>query len=63
MSSELAPAFGLRVRVVAFALLAAFYLAIPNARPDFSRFNCHDSESYLALSDSLFHGRGYTARA
>jgi hypothetical protein len=33
---------------------------VPNAHPDFTRFNCHDSESYLALAHSLVHGRGYT---
>jgi 4-amino-4-deoxy-L-arabinose transferase-like glycosyltransferase len=40
--------------------LAILYFAIPNARPDFSRFNCHDSEQYLALSYGLVHGLGYT---
>ena len=44
----------------AFLALAVLYVAIPNARPDFTRFNAHDSESYLALADSLVHGRGYT---
>ncbi len=50
----------LRWRVAALLALAAVYYAIPNARPDFTRFNCHDSESYLALSYSLTHGMGYT---
>lgn len=47
-------------RIVVFALLAAFYFAIPNARPDFTKFNANDSEHYLALSYSLVHGIGYT---
>jgi hypothetical protein len=46
--------------VLVTTFLLAFYLVIPNARPDFGRFNAHDSESYLALSHSLVHGRGYT---
>ena len=41
-------------------LIAIFYLTMLNARPDFTRFNCHDSESYLALAHSLVHGCGYT---
>jgi Dolichyl-phosphate-mannose-protein mannosyltransferase len=48
------------LRLVGLALLAAFYLAVPNARPDFSKFNCNDSESYLALAYSMNHGLGYT---
>jgi hypothetical protein len=48
------------VRATIFCVIAMLYLALPNARPDFSRFNAHDSESYLALSHSLVHGRGYT---
>jgi hypothetical protein len=52
--------FGKRWRVWAFLALAAFYFAIPNARPDFTNFNCHDSESYVALSYSMVHGYGYT---
>lgn len=36
------------------------YIAFPNARPDFTRFNCHDSEAYCALAHSLVNGRGYT---
>ncbi len=47
-------------RAIALLALAALYYSIPNARLDFTRFNCHDSESYLALSHSLTHGRGYT---
>lgn len=47
-------------RTLALLALAAVYYAVPNARPDFTRFNCHDSESYLALSYSLTHGMGYT---
>ena len=42
------------------ALIALLYLGVPNARPDFTRFNAHDSESYLALAHSLANGRGYT---
>lgn len=49
-----------RRRLCVFGLIATFYLAIPNARPDFSRFDTHDSENYLALSYSLVHGLGYT---
>ena len=48
------------LRVLAFLALAGFYFAVLNARPDFSRFNAHDSEDYLALSYSLVHGLGYT---
>ena len=48
------------IRIVFLVLISIFYFAVPNARPDFSRFNCHDSESYLALTHSLVHGRGYT---
>lgn len=47
-------------RALGLLVLAAIYYSIPNARPDFTRFNCHDSESYLALSYSLTHGMGYT---
>ncbi len=47
-------------RWLALGLVALLYFAVPNARPDFSRFNCQDSESYLALSRSLVEGRGYT---
>ena len=49
-----------KIRISIFILIAAFYLAIPNARPDFTRFNCHDGESYVALAYNLAHGRGYT---
>ena len=49
-----------RARISIFIILVLFYFAIPNARPDFTRFNCHDSESYLALSYGLVHGLGYT---
>lgn len=48
------------MRLVVWLAIAALYYAIPNARPDFTRFNCHDSESYLSLAHSLTHGRGYT---
>jgi hypothetical protein len=40
--------------------MAALYLAVPNPRPDFTRFNCNDSECYLSLAWNLAHGRGYT---
>jgi hypothetical protein len=47
-------------RIAGFALVTAFYFTIPNVRPDFTRFNAHDSETYLALSYGLVHGIGYT---
>jgi hypothetical protein len=47
-------------RIAAFLAIAILYLAVPNARPDFTRFNCNDSESYVALAYNLVHGRGYT---
>jgi hypothetical protein len=50
----------MRWRLLVFAWITVFYLTVLNARPDFARFNCDDSESYLALADSLVHGRGYT---
>ena len=50
----------LLIRLLVLLLMVVTYCAIPNARPDFTRFNCHDSESYLALSYSLVHGLGYT---
>lgn len=49
-----------RYRLIFFALIAVLYFAIPNARPDFTRFNAHDSESYLALSKNLLKGEGYS---
>ena len=48
------------IRSSLLLLIAVFYLTVLNARPDFTRFNCHDSESYLALAHSLVNGRGYT---
>jgi hypothetical protein len=42
------------------ALIALLYLALPNARPDFTVYNSHDSESYIALAQNLLEGRGYT---
>lgn len=45
---------------IALLLLAAAYLAWPNARPDLSALNADDSEAYLALSYALTHGFGYT---
>jgi hypothetical protein len=50
----------LPMRVVVFIALAAAYALLPNARPDLTRFNADDSESYLALSYALTHGLGYT---
>jgi len=49
-----------RGRWLALLSLTGFYYVIPNARIDFSRFNAHDSEAYLALSYGLVHGLGYT---
>jgi hypothetical protein len=48
------------LRAAGLLAIAALYYALPNARPDFTRFNSHDSESYLALAHSLTHDRGYT---
>ena len=48
------------MRILVFAAIALCYFAIPNARPDFTRFNCHDSEAYLSLSYGMAHGLGYT---
>ena len=45
---------------IALGLVAVVYFACPNARLDFTPFNSHDSESYIALSRSLVEGRGYT---
>ena len=36
------------------------YFAFPNARLDFTPYNSHDSESYMAISTNLLEGRGYT---
>lgn len=47
-------------RVVGFLAMAILYFAIPNPRPDFTHYNCNDSECYLTLSWNLSHGRGYT---
>jgi hypothetical protein len=41
-------------------LLCALYFVDPNPRLDFSVFDTRDAESYLALSQSLVDGRGYT---
>lgn len=49
-----------RFRAAVFLIIACLYLAVPNARPDFTRFNCNDSESYLSLAWNLAHGGGYT---
>lgn len=47
------------VWLAAVAIGAAYFL-FPNVRIDFTPFNAHDSESYIALSRSLLEGRGYT---
>jgi 4-amino-4-deoxy-L-arabinose transferase-like glycosyltransferase len=36
------------------------YFLLPNDRIDFTPFNAHDSESYIALASSMADGRGYT---
>lgn len=41
-------------------IVCAAYLLLPNARPDFTIYNSHDSESYIALTKNLLEGRGYT---
>jgi hypothetical protein len=41
-------------------IVCTAYLAFPNTRPDFTVYNSHDSESYIALSKNLIEGRGYT---
>lgn len=48
------------LRLIVFLILAAVYLAYPNARPDFTEFNAHDSESYVAISYNLLHKGEYT---
>jgi hypothetical protein len=47
-------------RVGVLTLFALFYLAIPNARPDFTALYTVDSDHYLALAYNLAHGHGYT---
>jgi hypothetical protein len=47
-------------RWAALSLLAFLYLAVPNARPDFTAPYITDSDHYLALAYNLAHGRGYT---
>lgn len=42
------------------ACLYVFYIAFPNAIPDFSRFNADDSGFYVGLADSLARDHGYT---
>jgi hypothetical protein len=49
-----------RRRWLVFLGIATFYVLIPNARLDFTRFNCHDSESYISLARNMVLGRGYT---
>lgn len=41
-------------------IVCVAYLFFPNARPDFTVYNSHDSESYIALTQNLLEGRGYT---
>src|SRR5580692_5443156 len=47
-------------RLFLFLAIAVCYYAMPNARPDLTRFNADDSEAYVALSYALAHGLGYT---
>ncbi|HEY3638889.1 MAG TPA: glycosyltransferase family 39 protein [Rhizomicrobium sp.] len=47
-------------RLLFLLLTAIAYYAVPNARPDLTRFNADDSEAYVALSYALTHGLGYT---
>jgi len=46
------------VHVLAFVTMAILYLAIPNAPPDFIRFNVRDSQPHLALAHSLAMAAG-----
>jgi len=48
------------LRVFGLIVIVIIYFSFPNQRPDFTKFNCHDSESYIALSHNLVHGLGYT---
>jgi hypothetical protein len=47
-------------RLCLFLGIVVLYVLYPNARPDFTKFNAHDSESYIALSYNFLHGLGYT---
>lgn len=47
-------------RLLVFLCISFLYFLNPNARPDFTKFNAHDSESYIALSQNLHSGLGYT---
>ncbi len=47
-------------RLLALLIIAALYLAWPDARPDLLALNADDSEAYLTLSQALTHGLGYT---
>ena len=47
------------IPAVVLALALAYFID-PNPRLDFSAFDTRDAESYLALSQSLVAGRGYT---
>ncbi|WP_419187824.1 glycosyltransferase family 39 protein, partial [Stieleria bergensis] len=48
------------MRWVIIGLILVTYLGVTNPHPDFTRFNAHDSGSYMALSYNLIHGNGYT---
>jgi len=56
-SVVLSSAYLVPAAVVALMLL---YFVDPNPRLDFSAFDTRDAESYVALSQSLVDGRGYT---
>jgi hypothetical protein len=60
LSSKVDGNLGNAARIVLFLLMAAMYLGVPNTRPDFTRFNANDSESYIALGWNLARGHGYT---
>ncbi|HTW27434.1 MAG TPA: glycosyltransferase family 39 protein [Acetobacteraceae bacterium] len=47
-------------RLLALLAIAAFYLLLPNNRPDFSPYDAEDAEVYVGLSWALTHGLGYT---
>ncbi len=49
-----------RVMIVVLVVLAGLYVALPNGRPDLTRFNCDDSEAYIGLANAIATGRGYT---
>ncbi|MBL7005099.1 MAG: glycosyltransferase family 39 protein [Gammaproteobacteria bacterium] len=49
-----------RLRLFLFGLIGILYFLVINPHPDFTKFNAHDSGSYLALSYNMVHGQGYT---